>query len=101
MTFSADAYLNEMGITSPTFPMDNLPNGSADRLERCDELKGDPKAPEDNGDGVGGVHGLHDLPGAAAPRRDHLGGQRRSGRLLSDRLRVVSPPDAGDGAEQG
>ena len=36
MTFSADAYLNEMGITSPTFPMDNLPNGSADRLERCD-----------------------------------------------------------------
>jgi len=36
VTFSADAYLNEMGITSPTFPMDNLPNGSADRLERCD-----------------------------------------------------------------
>jgi hypothetical protein len=35
--------------------MDNLPNGSADRLERCDGLKGDPKAPEDNGDG------LHDM----------------------------------------
>ena len=52
MTFSADAYLNEMGITSPTFPMDNLPNGSADRLEQCDGLKGDPKVPEDNGDGV-------------------------------------------------
>lgn len=25
--FAADAYLNEMGITSPDFPADNLPNG--------------------------------------------------------------------------
>lgn len=27
--FSADAYLNEMGITTPTFPMDLLPQGKA------------------------------------------------------------------------
>lgn len=49
VTFAADAYLNEMGITSPTFPKDNLPNGDASRLEQCDGLKTDP---EDTGDGV-------------------------------------------------
>ena len=27
--FASDAYLNEMGITSPDFPADNLPNGHA------------------------------------------------------------------------
>jgi len=49
VTFAADAYLNEMGITSPTFPKDNLPNGLVTRLEQCDGLKTEP---EDNGDGV-------------------------------------------------
>jgi CxxC motif-containing protein (DUF1111 family) len=49
VTFSADAYLNEMGITSPTFPKDNLPNGRAARLEKCDGLRTEP---EDSGEGV-------------------------------------------------
>jgi CxxC motif-containing protein (DUF1111 family) len=38
LTFSADAYLNEMGITSPIFPKENLPGGDAGLLERCDKV---------------------------------------------------------------
>jgi CxxC motif-containing protein (DUF1111 family) len=47
MQFSADAYLNEMGITSPLFPNENCPNGN------CGELSFNP-APglNDAGDGV-------------------------------------------------
>jgi CxxC motif-containing protein (DUF1111 family) len=47
MQFSADAYLNEMGITSPLFPNENCPNGN------CAELSFNP-APglNDAGDGV-------------------------------------------------
>lgn len=47
MQFSADAYLNEMGITSPLFPNENCPNGN------CAELAFNP-APglNDAGDGV-------------------------------------------------
>src|SRR5262249_55384587 len=44
VTFAADAYLNEMGITSPTFPKDNPPNGDASRLEQCDAVTADPEA---------------------------------------------------------
>jgi CxxC motif-containing protein (DUF1111 family) len=49
VTVAADAYLNEMGITSPTFPKENLPNGDAARLEQCDGFKTEP---EDDGDRV-------------------------------------------------
>lgn len=43
--FSGDAYLNEMGITSPMFPEENCPNGD------CTALACDPVAdPEDDGD---------------------------------------------------
>jgi hypothetical protein len=38
LTFSADAYLNEMGITSPIFPKENLPGGDAGLLDRCDKV---------------------------------------------------------------
>jgi len=31
--FSGDAYLNEMGITNPEFPKENLPQGSRDALQ--------------------------------------------------------------------
>ncbi|HWL87555.1 MAG TPA: di-heme oxidoredictase family protein [Polyangiaceae bacterium] len=33
--FSGDAYVNEMGITSPEFPIDNCPQGDCDALARC------------------------------------------------------------------
>lgn len=45
--FSGDAYLNEMGITSPNFPIENCPGGD------CALLRCDPAAdPEDDGGGV-------------------------------------------------
>jgi CxxC motif-containing protein (DUF1111 family) len=47
LTFSADAYLNEMGITSPLFPKDNAPNGDKAVLDRCD------KVPDVEDDGTG------------------------------------------------
>jgi CxxC motif-containing protein (DUF1111 family) len=48
MTFAADAYLNEMGITSPIFPTENAPGGDMGALERCDRVPG----LEDDGSGV-------------------------------------------------
>ena len=45
--FSADAYLNEMGITSPLFPEENCPQGDCDLL-RCDPVPD----PEDDGEDV-------------------------------------------------
>jgi CxxC motif-containing protein (DUF1111 family) len=48
VTFSADAYLNEMGITSPIFPKDNAPGGSARKLDQCDQVAD----VEDDGSGV-------------------------------------------------
>lgn len=48
LTFAADAYLNEMGITSPIFPAENAPGGDAAMLERCDRVPG----LEDDGSGV-------------------------------------------------
>jgi CxxC motif-containing protein (DUF1111 family) len=45
--FSGDAYLNEMGITSPLFPTENCPRGN------CAELAFNPlPGINDNGDGV-------------------------------------------------
>jgi CxxC motif-containing protein (DUF1111 family) len=48
VTFAADAYLNEMGITSPVFPNDNAPGGDTAMLDECDKVPG----LEDDGSGV-------------------------------------------------
>lgn len=34
-TFSGDAYLNEMGITNPSFPDESCPNGDCSIIRRC------------------------------------------------------------------
>jgi CxxC motif-containing protein (DUF1111 family) len=47
LQFSGDAYLNEMGITSPNFAQENCPNGDCGLL-RCDPVPD----PEDDGSGV-------------------------------------------------
>jgi CxxC motif-containing protein (DUF1111 family) len=47
MQFAGDAYLNEMGITSPDFPVENCPNGDCNLL-RCDPVAD----PEDDGAAV-------------------------------------------------
>jgi len=46
--FSADAYLNEMGITNRYFPKENAPNGDAALLARADTVND----PEDAANGV-------------------------------------------------
>jgi CxxC motif-containing protein (DUF1111 family) len=38
--FAGDAYLNEMGITSPDFPEDNCPQGDCELLARCNPARG-------------------------------------------------------------
>jgi CxxC motif-containing protein (DUF1111 family) len=48
LTFSGDAYLNEMGITNPLFPTENAPQGDDKLLAKCDTVAD----PEDDGTGV-------------------------------------------------
>jgi len=38
--FSGDAYLNEMGITTPFFPDENCPQGDCDLITACDPVPG-------------------------------------------------------------
>jgi CxxC motif-containing protein (DUF1111 family) len=45
LVFSGDAYLNEMGITSPLFPNEQCPNGRCDMIAACDPVAD----PEDDG----------------------------------------------------
>jgi CxxC motif-containing protein (DUF1111 family) len=47
--FSGDAYVNEMGITSPFFPNDGCPQGDCSLLATCDPVLD----PEDDGEDVG------------------------------------------------
>ena len=60
--FSADAYLNEMGITSPLFPTENCPQGDCSLLA-CDPVPD----PEDDGTDVGLFHDFMQFL-APAPR---------------------------------
>ncbi|MCZ6751637.1 MAG: hypothetical protein O7E51_07405, partial [Acidobacteria bacterium] len=39
LTFGAEAYLEEMGITNELFPLENAPNGDAERLRFCDPTR--------------------------------------------------------------
>lgn len=50
LSFSADAYLNEMGVTNRLFPQENAPNGNATLLARFDRVLD----PEDTPDPVSG-----------------------------------------------
>jgi CxxC motif-containing protein (DUF1111 family) len=47
-TFAGDAYLNEMGITSPSFPDENCPQGKCNVLDKCNPVP----ALNDDGDDV-------------------------------------------------
>ena len=38
-TFSGDAYLNEMGITNPSFPDESCPNGDCSIVQRCNPVR--------------------------------------------------------------
>jgi CxxC motif-containing protein (DUF1111 family) len=58
--FSGDAYLNEMGITSPLFPQENCPQGD------CSMLACDPVADPEDEDGADVDH-FHDFMSLLAP----------------------------------
>ena len=47
--FSADATLNEMGLTNRFFPMDNAPSGDPELLMFCDDAPDPEMTPDDNG----------------------------------------------------
>ena len=47
LAFSGDAYINEMGITSPLFPTENAPNGNLGKLAACDKVA-DPEDTEND-----------------------------------------------------
>lgn len=51
LAFSADAYVNEMGVTNRFFPEENAPNGRADLLAQHDRVAD----PEDTADPVTGL----------------------------------------------
>ncbi len=46
LTFGAEAYLEEMGITNELFPLENAPNGDAERLRFCDPTRALEDVPE-------------------------------------------------------
>ena len=70
--FAGDAYLNEMGITNPSFPNENLPQGQP-IPPGCDTVAD----PEDNGDGVTGFENFMKFLAPAAPRRDATAQEKR------------------------
>jgi len=48
LSFSGDAYVNEMGVTNRLFPTENAPNGDLTKLKACDTVAD----PEDKDDDV-------------------------------------------------
>jgi CxxC motif-containing protein (DUF1111 family) len=79
LQFSGDAYLNEMGITSPHFPQENCPNGDC-ALLRCDPVQD----PEDDGSSVIAFADFMRL--LAAPPRGPITAAVQAGELVFARL---------------
>src|SRR5207245_1642531 len=87
MHFSGDAYLNEMGITSPLFPNENCPQGD------CSLLACDPVAdPEDDGTDVGrfSLAGTTDAPPRSPMRSSRTTGRAARRATASPRSRPTS-----------
>lgn len=80
LTFSADAYLNEMGITSPIFPTENAPGGDVALLERCDRVAG----LEDDGTGVAAFADFMTM--LAPPPRGSITPGAEKGALVFERI---------------
>src|SRR5205823_5654234 len=77
--FSGDAYLNEMGITTPDFPNENCPQGN------CAELAFNP-APGINDDGSGPIALTNYMASLAAPPRGTLTGDVTAGEATFERI---------------
>ena len=76
--FAGDAYLNEMGITNPSFPHENRPQGES-IPPGCDT----PLDPEDDGSGVTGFTNFMRFL-APAPRRPITAQVRQGERVFSE-----------------
>ena len=74
--FAADAYLNEIGITSEAFPNENCPQGNCALLTTCDLVHD----PEDDGSGVDGFTDFMTLLGP--PPRGAITRQVLAGELV-------------------
>ncbi len=77
--FSGDAYLNEMGITTPDFPNENCPQGN------CNELTFNP-APGINDDGSGPILLTNFMSMLAAPPRGTQNRDTDDGAATFDRI---------------
>lgn len=73
--FSGDAYVNEMGVTSPQFPDENCPGGD------CDSLSCNP-APDLNDDGAGVVAFADFMTFLAPPPRGPVTASAAAGELV-------------------
>ncbi len=81
LTFSGDAYLNEMGVTNPLFPNENAPQGDASLLAICDTVPtGAPADPDDDDTGINAFNDFMTL--LAAPARGPITSQVRAGEVV-------------------
>jgi CxxC motif-containing protein (DUF1111 family) len=78
--FAGDAYLNEMGITNPSFPQENKPQGQP-IPPGCDTVAD----PEDNGSGVNAFTNFMRLL-APLPQRQPVTDQVRQGEQVFSRI---------------
>jgi CxxC motif-containing protein (DUF1111 family) len=78
--FSGDAYLNEMGITSPFFPNENCPQGDCALIQACDPAT----EPDDDGTGVEAFNDFMTL--LAAPPRGPINRQVIAGEAVFLRI---------------
>ena len=80
VSFSADAYLNEMGITNPLFPEENAPDGRTDLILACDGKPTEPNELEDDGTALQAFADFMSL--LAPPPRGTINGPVQQGEAL-------------------
>ncbi|MDB6003216.1 MAG: hypothetical protein JWR15_203 [Prosthecobacter sp.] len=82
LSFAGDAYLNEMGITSRLFPVENAPNGNAQLLVQYDTVV-DPEDVVDPATGRGDIDRVADfMRYLGAPPRPPLSNSAAVGRSV-------------------
>ena len=90
LSFCAEAYLEEMGITNDLFPVENAPNGDEERLRRCDPTRG----VEDVADRATGLRGIDNfevfLRFLGPPPRGEITDQVRRGEQLFAQIQCAS-----------
>jgi CxxC motif-containing protein (DUF1111 family) len=78
--FSGDAYLNEMGITNPEFPSEQVPQGNPAFVAPCDGKPVEPGSTEDDGGDVDAFTTFMTL--LAPPPPPAISGQGHSGNTI-------------------